>query len=167
MTRLAIYLFKERILDGMTIRKATIEDISVISLLWLEMVKELAPDYNPRRDWWEIMAKKMFSSGLYNLFVAGNEGFILGFIDFFTWPEPATGEIHAVGQHFYCLPAYRKTSIPGKLYKRAINSAKKQNCSYIELCCFENEKPMWIKKGFLPLRSIVRRPICLTQSLQR
>lgn len=147
----------------MIIRKGTDRDIEEVSNLWLEMVKELAPDYMPNIEWWQEMACELVKSNTYHIIIAKNGERIIGFIDFFLYPEPATGLVHAVGQHFYVKPDYRKGMVSSRLWKRALTLAKEKDAENIELFCFENEQSMWMKKKFKPVRILVRRSMkCLT-----
>lgn len=146
----------------MIIRRGTDKDIKQASVLWLDMVKELAPDYTPNVEWWQEMAHKLIELDTYYIIIAKNGERIIGFIDFFLYPEPATGKIHAVGQHFYVKPEYRKGIVSSGLWKQALRLAKEKDAENIELFCFENEQPMWVKKKFKPVRVLVRRAIKCT-----
>ena len=99
----------------MKIIKGTIEDIEEVSQLWLEMVKELASSYNPRVDWWQIIAKRAINGGDYRIFILKDDDVMVGFVDFFIFPEPSTGMLHSVGQHLYVQPAYRDNKMTGRL----------------------------------------------------
>jgi len=141
----------------MKIREANENDVLKVSRLWLQMVEELASDLTPNLDWWRNHATSFMKSGNYFMFVAESGGKILGFIDFFLFPEPATSKIHAIGQHFYVLKEYRHTGVSSKLWKRAIKNAKKNGAQLFELFCFEKEKKFWEHHGFLPKRILVRK----------
>ena len=95
--------------------------------------------------------------GTYTMFVAEEGGKLAGFGDFFIWPEPATGKVHMIGQHLYVKPEFRNTAIPGKLYASGIKAAKKKGATVFELFCFEKEQQMWNKKGYRPIRTLMRR----------
>lgn len=141
----------------MKIIKGTIEDIEEVSQLWLEMVKELAPSYEPRVDWWQVIAKRAMEGGDYRLFILKDDESMVGFVDFFIFPEPSTGMLHSVGQHLYVQPAYRDNKMTGRLWRAAIKEAKNSGSKNIELCCFDNEQSGWQKKGFVPVRTLMRR----------
>jgi len=147
------------------VRRGDIDDLEAVSGLWLEMVHELAPDYEPRVDWWRGMAEGLFGTGVYRLYVAESlAGRIVGFIDGILYPEPATGLLHAVGQHFYVLPGYRRTSIAGRLYKAAMKAARSEDVDNIEMFCFNRAQTFWSKRGFSSVRSLMRRRVsCSTQ----
>lgn len=123
------------------------------------MVRELAPEYTPNVEWWREHAKRFLSAGTYQAFVAEDGGRIVGFLDGFIFPEPSTGKLHGVGQHFYVLPEYRGTSAAGLLYRHLLKTARESGCQVIELFCFDREKSFWLKKGYKPVRSMVRREI--------
>ena len=143
----------------MVIRKGNKNDILKVSRLWLQMVNELSPKFTPNVQMFRAHCEKFMSNGNYEMFVADEGGRIVGFLDFFLFPEPSDGKLHGVGQHFYVIPEYRGNCVSGKLYKNTIRTMKERGCAVRELCCFENEKQGWIKKGYEPLRSIVRRDI--------
>lgn len=139
------------------IRAGGIDDIEAVSKLWAQMVVELAPDYSPRIDWWCEMAYRLFSTGVYCQFVAEEDGIIIGFIDGLVYPEPATGRMHGVGQHLYVIPAMRNTSVASRLYRRAMKEASKKSIDIVEFFCFDSEQQMWAKKGYRPVRTLMRR----------
>jgi GNAT superfamily N-acetyltransferase len=138
--------------------------IKDISNLWLALVKELAPDYTPNRDWWCDMAENLIKTDVYHILAYESGSKLIGFIDFFIYPEPSTGKIHGVGQHFYVLPEYRYTGISGKLYRSAIKYGKDHGAEMMEFCCFYADINKWQRKGYIPLRAIMRRSICMIQS---
>jgi GNAT superfamily N-acetyltransferase len=143
----------------MIIRRGTEHDVLKVSRLWLKMVEELAPDFTPNVVWFRNHAHKFLKTGDYAIFVAEEGGKIVGFIDFFIFPEPSTGKIHGVGQHFYVSPEYRGNCISGQLYKKTVDTMKKVGCQALELFCMDNEKRIWTKKGYKPVRTMVRRYI--------
>lgn len=143
----------------MKIRLANKTDLLKVSRLWLYMVQELDVDKSlePNVTWWRDHAAKFMDSGNYFMQVAELGGKIVGFIDYFIFPEPATSKLHCVGQHFYVLPEYRRAVISGKLWKLAIQQSKKLGAQVHELFCFESEKPFWQKHGFVLKRCLVRK----------
>lgn len=144
----------------MEIRQGTEADILKASRLWLEMLKELAPQYkSPNIEWWRRTAENAFRRKVYFLFVADNGGKIVGFLDWFLFPEPSTGLVHAVGQHYYVMPEYRGTTVAGRLYRQTVAEAVKKGAKVFELFTFESQKPMWIDLGFNPLRTLMRKEV--------
>jgi len=141
----------------MNIRLGELKDIPEVSGLWLEMVAELAPDFKPNVKWWIELATNTMESGVYSMFVAEEFGCIVGFIDYFIFPEPSDGKVHMVGQHLFVYPEYRGMKVSEGLYRAAIKRGKSQGAEVRELCCFDSEKEMWEKKGYKSLRSFVRR----------
>jgi GNAT superfamily N-acetyltransferase len=140
----------------MTIALATAGDLEEISGLWLSMVLELAPTYEPRRDWWLKMSENLMNSGIYHIHIA-RENHIIGFMDYFIFPEPSTGKIHAVGQHLYLRPVYRGGDTASKLYRFCIRDARKLDATVFEFCCFQNDIQKWEKKRYEPTRTMMRR----------
>ncbi len=115
------------------------------------------PEATPNVDWWRIHATSYIKLGNYFIFVGELGGKFIGFADFFLFPEPATGKIHCVGQHFYVLPEYRNTNLAGKLYKKFFMVAKQCKAVNLEIFCFEKEKPFWEKHNFELKRIMMRR----------
>lgn len=144
-------------MDGVIIRKGNEGDVIKVSRLWLEMLKEMKPEYTPNIEWWRTICIESLRSKRYMIFIAELGGSIKGFLDLFLFPEPSTGKIHAIGQHFFIRPNYRKNGIAYSLYKRAIKESIKNKASIFELFCFDNEKDMWMKKGFKPIRNLLRK----------
>ena len=149
------------------IRYAGPHEVEEIASLWERIVKELKPDYAPNVSWWIGMAKALLNTEAYHLLTAVDDctGRIVGFLDGFLYPEPSTGKLHAVGQHFYVLPEYRKTSVSARLYREAIRVARAAEASVLEFFCFPEEQPFWASKGYTATRMMMRRPgggLCLT-----
>jgi GNAT superfamily N-acetyltransferase len=90
-------------------------------------------------------------SGSYYLFVAEEGGKIVGFTSFSINLDPAMGEVHAVGRHIYVEPEYRKGKVGSLLHKENLRCAKEQGAKAWVLMCTNNEKSVWIKKGFEPM----------------
>lgn len=146
------------------IRYARPHDVEEIASLWERMVKELKPDYAPNVSWWAGMAKVLLNTDAYRCLTAVDDctGRIIGFLDGFLYPEPSTGKLHAVGQHFYVLPEYRGTSTAGRLYKEAIRAARAAGSTVLEFFCFPAEQSFWENKGYAPTRMMMRRSLCTT-----
>lgn len=141
------------------IRDAYEADIVKASRLWLEMVNEMRPDFTPNIGWWRKIATDAMRQGSYFMIVADDGGKVVGFLDWFLFPEPSTGKVHAVGQHLFLKPELRGTGIGRCLYESAIEKVKETGILTVELFCFENEKPMWEKRGFVPLRTLLRKQL--------
>ena len=141
----------------MNIRRGDKNDVLKVSRLWLQMTQELAPELTPNAYWWREMAAALLKQDNYFMFVAEEGGKLCGFIDYFLFPEPATGKRHCVGQHFYILPEYRKTGLAGDLWRGVLKISKAQGAQVWELFCFTNEKPMWEHHGFQPQRILMRK----------
>lgn len=141
----------------MKIRRGTISDLHKIANLWLKLVNELAPELTPNAIWWKKLAGEHIKTNNYMIFVAELGGRIIGFIDYFLFPEPATSKLHCVGQHLYILPEYRKQNVAGNLWKTAIKTSKLQGAQVHELFCFEKEVAFWNKRKFHVKRLLLRR----------
>ena len=143
----------------MLIRQGNEGDIVKASRLWLEMVEEMRPDFTPNVEWWRKIARESMRSGAYFLLVADDGGKINGFLDWFLFPEPSTGQIHMVGQHLYLKPEFRGTGIGREMYETALEFGKTRGIKTFELFCFDAEQPYWEKRGFAPLRTLMRKEI--------
>lgn len=143
----------------MIVRAGNESDIVKASRLWLEMVKEMRPEWTPNVEWWRKIAVGSMRSGTYFVVVADEGGKLVGFLDWFIFDEPSTGKTHAVGQHLFLRPELRGSGIGRNLYDKAMEAVKDMGINTVELFCFENEKPMWEKRGFAPVRSLLRKEI--------
>ena len=141
----------------MIIREALEVDIIKASRLWLEMIAEMRPDFTPNVAWWRKIAATSMRSGDYFMIVADDGGRVVGFLDWFIFPEPSTGKIHAVGQHMFLKPEFRGSGVGRKLYEIALDRVTNRGITTIDLFCFDNEKQMWEKRGFVPLRTLLRK----------
>ncbi len=144
----------------MVIRRATEGDVHKAGRLWLAMVGELAPHFTPNVEWWRKMALAHMRSGNYVMFVAETGQRLAGFLDLFLYPEPSTGKVHAVGQHFYVDMEHRHTRVAWRLYEQAVHHAVESKAEVMELFCFDSEKAMWTRKGYSALRTLMRKEIC-------
>jgi len=139
------------------IRRGKITDIYPVSLLWLEMVSESGNNLNPNVEWWRSHALELINNPVYRLFVAEEKGEIVGFLDYFLFPEPATSKIHCIGQQFFVKSPYRDKDVSGKLYKTVIKDAQKNGAEVFELFCFEDDLHFWKKHGYELKRCLVRK----------
>ena len=115
------------------IRKGSEADIEQVSRLWLDMVRELNPSYTPSIEWWKnITLGLMRFYENYHLFVAEAAQDAVGFLDFMTVPEPATGCAHAVCRHLYVRPERRNSGISNSLLRQFNESAKMDGAAVLE-----------------------------------
>jgi len=143
------------------IREATKDDVENISILWEMMVNEMRPELTPNKNWWASMCKSFLAQETtgYKIVVAQKEDEIIGFVDGFIFPEPSTGKIHGVGQHFFILPEYRKGSAAAGLYKTIVSIAIKKGAEVLEFFCFPEGMKFWGKRGYKLTRCMMRREI--------
>ena len=141
----------------MKIRLGTESDLHKVARLWLQLVIELAPELNPNVSWWRKLAGQHIKTKNYFIYVAELGGRLIGFIDYFLFPEPATSKVHCIGQHFYILPEHRKSKVAGNLWRTAIKASKAQGAQVHELFCFEKEVEFWNKRKFHVKRLLLRR----------
>lgn len=143
----------------MLIRQANEGDILKVGRLWLEMVKEMRPDFTPNVEWWRKIAADAMRNGSYSMLVVDDGGKIVGFLDWFLFPEPSTGQVHMVGQHLYLKPELRGSGVGRELYEKTMEIGVARGVKTFELFCFGNEQPYWEKRGFAPLRTLMRKEI--------
>ena len=141
----------------MIIRRGVLHDVLKVSRLWLRMVEETAPHLTPDVSMWRKHAEGFLTNGAYSIWVAEEGGRLVGFIDSFLFPEPSTGKLHWVGQHFYVLPEFRKGPVPGLIWRSALSLSKRNGAKVWEFCCFEGMRPFWEKRGFKQTRCFMRR----------
>jgi GNAT superfamily N-acetyltransferase len=143
----------------MLIRQANEADLHKAGRLWLAMVTEMRPDFTPNVEWWRKIARDSMRNGTYFMFVADEGGKIVGFLDWFLFPEPSTGQTHLVGQHLFLDPSFRGSGIGRELYEKTLEIGTGMGIKIFELFCFSNEQPYWEKRGFAPLRTLMRKEI--------
>lgn len=143
----------------MLIRQANEGDLVKASRLWLEMVNEMRPEFTPNVEWWRRIARDAMRRGDYALLVADDGGKIVGFLDWFLFPEPSTGKIHMVGQHLFLKPELRGTGVGRELYEKTMEIGVELGVKTFELFCFDDEKMYWEKRGFTPLRTLMRKEL--------
>jgi GNAT superfamily N-acetyltransferase len=143
----------------MLIRQANEGDLLKASRLWLEMVQEMRPDFTPNVEWWRKIARESMRRGNYSMLVVDDGGKLVGFLDWFLFPEPSTGRIHMVGQHLFLKSELRGTGIGRELYEKTMEIGTARGVKTFELFCFDAEQSYWEKRGFAPLRTLMRKEI--------
>ncbi|MGD0659063.1 MAG: GNAT family N-acetyltransferase [Syntrophorhabdales bacterium] len=134
---------------AINIRKGSEADIEQVSRLWLDMVRELNPSYTPSIEWWKnITLGLMRLYKNYHLFVAEEGQDAVGFLDFMTVPEPATGCAHAVCRHLYVRPERRNSGISNSLLRQFNESAKMDGAVVLEAECGDEQFRFWQRMGF-------------------
>lgn len=142
-----------------TIHQGTLDTLDSVANMWIDMVQEKRPDWNPDVTAWKAMAKAMMGTGSYVQLIATEGNKMVGFGDFVFFPEPSTGKLHSVGQHFFVSPDYRKGSAGYKLYKTWKDISKDFGATVMELFSFTDETARWTKVGFNPVRTLLRKEI--------
>jgi len=142
------------------IRRGSEADIDRVGRLWLDMVRELNPSYAPNVEWWKnITLGMMRHYENYLLFVAECAQDVVGFIDFMTVPEPATGCAHAVCRHLYVTLDWRNTGISRRLLLQYEASAKESGAVLLELECGQEQYRFWQGMGYGPVGSKMRKGV--------
>ncbi len=145
-------------MENLVIRLGNKKDVEQISKLWFQMVNELRPDWKPNINWWKKMCYALLDmKDFYSIAVAEIKGEIVGFMDGLAFPEPSTGKLHGVAQHFYILPKYRKSNVALKLYRYVLRLAQERKVEIFEFFCFSDNKDFWSKKGYKEIRTMMRR----------
>lgn len=148
----------------MTIRDATIEDLSEMSDLWVSMLKETNPEVKPNAEWWRQNQKEMMENrvklGLhYYPYVAVIGKKIVGFIIGILYSDATTSQSVALGQDFYVSPECRNRSISEGLYGKLVRMGKSLNADCIEMTCFEGQLDFWGNRGYSIQRYCIGRPM--------
>ena len=142
------------------IRRGKEPDIERVSLLWLDMVRELNPSYTPRVEWWRnITLGMMRHYENYYLFVAEDGQDVVGFIDLMVVPEPATGWPHGVCRHLYVTPGSRSAGVSRRLILQCEEQARKEGAVVIELECGDEQHPFWQGMGYRPVGIKLRKHV--------
>lgn len=129
-----------------------------MSRLWVDMVKELHPDYKPNMDWWKAAElQQMRYNREYVCFVAEQDNKIVGFVDFVLILEPSTNTIIAVGKQMYVRPESRKTRVGWELHKMYPKVARSRGAMEM---MFETTNPaMWAKHGYKIVKYVVSKKL--------
>ena len=143
----------------MNVVRGDLTTIDIAADLWVEMVKESRPEWEPNKSWWmDIAARNMVAGHYFQLFVIDDDD-VCGFGDFFLFPEPSTGRLHCTGQHLYVKPEKRGTAAASRLVKAWYRTAKESGADTVELFAFYDEQDRWNKVGFEPVRVLMRKEI--------
>ena len=107
-------------LEGVQIRRATLNDIEEIEALLQELIGD---PLNDRTRFY----KDAFSSEDYVGLVAEKEGDIIGYVDLWGFPDPGHGAVLGVILNFIVSKEHRKKGIGDSLLKEAVRVAEKRN----------------------------------------
>lgn len=132
-------------------------DVDEIADLWVKMTNELNPEFSPRRDWFVELISGLMETSKYFVLISTNNDKITGFIDMFFFNEPASGNVQANVMFLYVLPEYRLSGTGKLLYKRAIKLAGEHGAYSIDFPCQIEDKDRWLRRGYNPIYSIMRR----------
>ena len=142
------------------IRRVSFEELTKVADLWVKMVLETRPDWKPRKDWWLAMAENLMDNGNYYVLAINDHGVFKGFLDCILFPEPSTGKIHAVGQHFFVEKELRRTGLAGIMYQKMVKAVSNEHdFDYVDLFCFQGQKPFWENRGFKQVRCLMRKDV--------
>lgn len=139
--------------DG--IRRATINDVDAVSHLWEAFIRESTTDSNPNRETWLKQTKAMMGNPDFYIYVAQENGEIVGFQTGSLWRDPSIDQICVIGGCFYVKPEYRNTSVAGRLHRNSVVKAREHKATLFRREVDDSVLPMWKKKGYRPIRSIV------------
>lgn len=142
------------------IRKATLEDVSAISLLYREQFREMAkliPDFIKEGDQSVEFLEKTISSDDYDILVYENDGIVVGSILLQAKKRPDF-DFMIPGKYCYIMDIIVTESHRNKGFGTALmNSAKdwanEQNCSFINLDVLVNNPgaiKLYENLGFIP-----------------
>ena len=142
------------------IRKATFDDISVISELYREQFKEMAkliPDFIKEGDQSVEFLEKTISNDDSDILVYENDGRVVGFI-LLQAKERPDFDFMIPGKYCYIMDiivteSHRNKGFGTALMNSAKDWAKEQNCSFINLDVLVNNHgaiKLYEKLGFIP-----------------
>ena len=143
-----------------TIRKAIEADIKKVSWLWMDMCKELHPDYTPNMEWWRIVTVNLMRNHKeYTMFVSVNEkGQIVGFIDYIVDVEASRGQLIANGRHFYIKPEYRNTGAD-LIWKKMLENLQLRKVQLIIAPCAMGQEAFWSDRGFTQSSMVMEKSL--------
>ena len=142
------------------IRKATFDDISVISELYREQFREMSkliPDFIKEGDQSVEFLEKTISDDVSDIFVYENDGTVVGFILLQAKERPVF-DFMLPGKYCYIMDvivteAHRNKGFATALMNSAKDWAKEQNCNLINLDVLVNNNgaiKLYEKLGFIP-----------------
>lgn len=142
------------------IRKATLEDVSAISLLYREQFREMAkliPDFIKEGDQSVEFLEKTISNDESDILVYENDGTVVGFI-LLQAKEKPDFDFMIPGKYCYIMDvmvteAHRNKGFGTVLMNSAKDWAKEQSCNLINLDVLSNNNgaiTLYEKLGFIP-----------------
>lgn len=126
----------------------TASELSMLSGLWVEMVRELnIPGANPDRKAWEDFIKNSLLLDNFMLYyvVEGKE--IIGFSDFYLLYDFVYGCTVECVNHLYIKPEYRGW-IGHRICQTLLDFAKENKAKKIMLITWASKLEYWKSKGF-------------------
>jgi len=145
-------------LSNIKIVRSDIFDLRILSLLWVEMIREIYPQASPNVSVWREQMEKYMAFKEYRCFHALSGETFVGFVDGLMYHDPATDKKIAMGNHFYVLRAYRGAA-GLLLYRRLVALGKEHGAEAIELISYANKKCFWESKGMQNNKYYMRRDI--------
>ena len=133
------------------VRAATSDDLGVVAILWVDMIKEefgenSTPDLHL---WIDIFFKRMGNNEHFTMLVAEDDGEgIVGYVSGEVYPEPSDGKVHGISQSIYVMPSYRKGKVGLNLYHNLAKVFVSQGAQIIEFLCKPDKIAFWEKKGY-------------------
>lgn len=110
---------------GVNIRRAVVNDLPEVAMLWAEMAVEEQPGCKPDKGIWAAQTEQFLKDTDHNhLYVSELDGVIVGFVQGLWILNPVTGERDIIGIHFYVKPQYRKTEVAVKLHSTYKETAR-------------------------------------------
>ena len=133
----------------MNIRRAVKGDLLQVLRLWLDMIRETYPENNPSLDKAFTGFLNLMDNPAYNMWVADDDGDIVGFVDGFVVDDPIIGKICGVGMHGYVKPEHRKSLTGIKLHTTFFEEEiKEHGLKAIKLNCIPSMVPYYEMLGF-------------------
>ena len=124
------------------IRKATHEDIDAIGKLWAALVIEENPNAHPNIERWKDIQRQLFGLNNYYIYVAEENGEVIGFNNGLFLVDIETNEPYIDGGNFYVLPKYRKGLSGMRLHRNSFEVAKSLGAKFMRRKVSANNKRM-------------------------
>lgn len=133
----------------MIIRRAFEYDVHKLARLWLAMVNELNPDFDPNLQWWRRDTLNMMRHDKdYMCLLAEEGGKVVGFSDGYIMLEPAQGKILFFSRHSYVQPELRHGDVIKKIYRELTAEARARGAQALMFGCGDTTKAMWESHGY-------------------
>lgn len=141
----------------MIVKTGNKEDLRDLSELWVKMIKEIYPEWQPDVLTWIERNKILCDNDNYHISYVKEAHKIVGFMDGVVFYEPAIGKNVALAQHLYIKPDFRNTRAAYLLCIHMKRIAKDAHAEVIEINAMPYVVQAYLKMGFKKEQTVMRR----------